>query len=93
MKIAVVGAGGVGASFGAMLAEAGHEVALLARGRHLDAIRADGLVVEREGRRRALKLAASDSTTTVIETTSEVMVIMPASSVESRSRAVPASPL
>jgi 2-dehydropantoate 2-reductase len=60
MKIAVVGAGGVGASFGAMLAEAGHEVALLARGRHLDAIRADGLVVEREGRRRALKLAASD---------------------------------
>ena len=61
MKIAVVGAGGVGASFGAMLAEAGHEVALLARGRHLEAIRADGLVVEREGRRRTLKLAASDT--------------------------------
>jgi hypothetical protein len=37
--------------------------------------------------------AASDSTTTVIETTREVMVIMPASSVDSRSRAVPASPL
>ena len=60
MKIAVVGAGGVGASFGAMLAQAGHEVSLLARGSHLDAIRANGLVVERAGERRALKLAASD---------------------------------
>ena len=60
MKIAVVGAGGVGASFGAMLAESGHEVALLARGAHLEAIRADGLVVEKAGARRTLKLAASD---------------------------------
>src|SRR5688572_23482998 len=60
MKIAVVGAGGVGASFGAMLADAGHEVALLARGAHLDAIEANGLVVERAGERRTLKLAASD---------------------------------
>jgi 2-dehydropantoate 2-reductase len=61
MKIAVVGAGGVGASFGALLAQAGHEVALLARGAHLDAIRAKGLVVERAGESRALKLAASDN--------------------------------
>jgi 2-dehydropantoate 2-reductase len=61
MKIAVVGAGGVGASFGALLAQAGHEVALLARGAHLDAIRSNGLVVERAGERRSLKLAASDN--------------------------------
>jgi 2-dehydropantoate 2-reductase len=61
MKIAVVGAGGVGASFGALLAQAGHEVALLARGAHLDAIRAKGLLVERAGKSRALKLAASDN--------------------------------
>ena len=61
MKIAVVGAGGVGASFGAMLAGAGHDVALLARGAHLEAIRRNGLVVERAGKRRTLKLAASDS--------------------------------
>jgi 2-dehydropantoate 2-reductase len=60
MKIAVVGAGGVGASFGAMLAEAGHEVALLARGSHLEAIRANGLTVERAGAQRTLELAASD---------------------------------
>lgn len=60
MKIAVVGAGGVGACYGALLAEAGHEVVLLARGAHLDAIRADGLVIERSGERRALRLPASD---------------------------------
>ena len=61
MKIAVVGAGGVGASFGAMLSQAGHEVALLARGAHLEAIRTGGLVVERAGERRVLKLAASNN--------------------------------
>jgi 2-dehydropantoate 2-reductase len=43
------------------LAQAGHEVALLARGAHLDSIRAKGLVVERAGKSRALKLAASDN--------------------------------
>jgi 2-dehydropantoate 2-reductase len=61
MKVAVVGAGGVGASFGAMLAQGGHEVVLLARGRHLEAIRANGLMVHRAGETHALKLAASDN--------------------------------
>ena len=40
MRIAVMGAGGVGGYFGARLAQAGHEVSFVARGRHLDAIRA-----------------------------------------------------
>jgi len=43
MKIAVVGAGGVGGYFGGRLAEAGADVTFLARGGHLDAIRANGL--------------------------------------------------
>ena len=46
MKIAVYGAGAIGAFVGARLAEAGHEVALIARGAHLEAIRANGLRVE-----------------------------------------------
>ena len=46
MKIAAMGAGGVGGYFGARLQQAGHEVAFFARGRHLDAIRANGLTVE-----------------------------------------------
>src|SRR4051794_29101299 len=45
MKIAVVGAGGVGGYFGGRLAEAGADVAFLARGAHLDAMRARGLRV------------------------------------------------
>jgi 2-dehydropantoate 2-reductase len=46
MRIAVFGAGGVGAYFGARLAEAGNEVSIVARGAHLDAIRAHGLRVD-----------------------------------------------
>ena len=42
MKIAVIGAGGVGGVFGARLAAAGHEVGLVARGAHLEAIRRGG---------------------------------------------------
>jgi len=43
MRIAVMGAGGVGGYFGALLARAGHEVAFVARGGHLAAMREHGL--------------------------------------------------
>ena len=46
MRIAVMGTGGVGGYFGARLAQAGHDVTFIARGKHLDAIRAVGLRVE-----------------------------------------------
>ena len=46
MRIAVFGAGGVGGYFGGRLAEAGESVAFVARGRHLEAIRREGLHVE-----------------------------------------------
>ena len=42
MKVAVVGAGGVGGYFGGLLARAGHELTFVARGDHLDAIRGKG---------------------------------------------------
>jgi 2-dehydropantoate 2-reductase len=45
MKIAVYGAGGVGGYYGGKLAQAGHEVHLIARGRHFTAIRERGLRV------------------------------------------------
>ena len=41
-RVAVVGAGGVGGYFAGVLALAGQQVQLLARGKHLDAIRAKG---------------------------------------------------
>jgi 2-dehydropantoate 2-reductase len=43
MRIAIVGTGGVGGVFGGLLAHAGHDVAFVARGENLSAIRASGL--------------------------------------------------
>ena len=48
MKFTVMGAGGVGGYFGARLAAAGHEVGFVARGRHLRAMRENGLAVRSE---------------------------------------------
>jgi len=45
-RIAIIGAGGVGGYYGARLAQAGHDVTLLARGEHLDAIRENGMVIK-----------------------------------------------
>jgi 2-dehydropantoate 2-reductase len=45
VKIAIVGAGGVGGYFGARLAAAGQDVGFVARGKHLEALRSQGLVV------------------------------------------------
>ncbi len=46
MKVGVMGAGSIGGYFGGMLARAGHDVTLIARGEHLDAIRRGGLRME-----------------------------------------------
>src|SRR5208283_690489 len=46
MRIAVIGAGGVGGAFGAALAKAGADVTFVARGAHLKAIRDNGLRIE-----------------------------------------------
>jgi 2-dehydropantoate 2-reductase len=45
MRIAVIGAGAIGTWLGAALARAGEDVALIARGRHLDAMRRGGVHV------------------------------------------------
>jgi 2-dehydropantoate 2-reductase len=46
MRIAVIGAGGVGGAFGTALAKAGADVTFVARGAHLKAMREHGLRVE-----------------------------------------------
>lgn len=46
MRIAVIGAGGVGGAFGAALAKAGADVTFVARGAHLAAMQKNGLRVE-----------------------------------------------
>ena len=55
MRYIVIGAGGVGGTIGGRLAQAGHEVVLVARGAHLDALRAQG----------GLRLATPEGTSVV----------------------------
>lgn len=45
MRFVVYGAGAIGGVVGGRLHQAGHDVVLVARGRHLDAIQRDGLVL------------------------------------------------
>jgi 2-dehydropantoate 2-reductase len=45
MRFAILGSGAVGGYYGARLARAGHDVTFVARGTHLDAIRAGGLQI------------------------------------------------
>jgi len=46
MRVAVIGAGGIGRLYGGVLARAGHHVSLLARGDHLRAIQQHGLRIQ-----------------------------------------------
>lgn len=60
MRIGIVGAGAVGGFLAGHLARAGTEVALLARGAHLAALRDRGLTVESQGQRWTVQVPASD---------------------------------
>ncbi len=46
MRIAIMGSGGMGGYFGGMLARAGEDVHFIARGAHLEAMKASGLTVK-----------------------------------------------
>ena len=60
MRIAVMGAGSTGGYFGGMLARAGNDVSLIARGAHLEAIRANGLKVVRDDDEFTVQCQATD---------------------------------
>ncbi len=61
MKVAVMGAGSIGGYFGGMLARDGHDVTLIARGEHLEAIRRDGLKMQTEGGDFVVSCSATDN--------------------------------
>ena len=58
-KIAVMGAGAVGCYYGGMLARAGHEVTLIGRPNHVDAIQRDGLLLDTQSFKEQVRLQAS----------------------------------
>jgi 2-dehydropantoate 2-reductase len=65
IKVAVMGAGAVGCYFGGMLARAGHEVVLIARPRHVEAIAKDGLRLQTTTFDERVPLAASSDSAAV----------------------------
>ncbi|MBE0414628.1 2-dehydropantoate 2-reductase [Yoonia sp.] len=61
MRIAILGAGATGGLLAVALAEAGHDVSILVRGPHLDAIRTDGLCLrDLSGQETVIRLHATD---------------------------------
>lgn len=65
MKVAVMGAGAVGCYYGAMLARAGHEVVLIGRPSHVEAVRANGLRLETKAFDEHVRLDASTEASAV----------------------------
>ena len=65
MKIAVMGAGSVGCYFGGMLARAGHDVTLIARAAHVQAIRRDGLLLDTQTFREYVQVRAESDASAV----------------------------
>ena len=59
MRIAVMGAGGVGGCLGALLAHAGNDVSLIARGEHLRAIQTNGLRLRQDDAEFTVHLPAT----------------------------------
>lgn len=60
MRIAIMGSGGLGGYFGARLAQGGADVHFIARGRHLEAMRRDGLRIEGPEPMHLPKVQATD---------------------------------
>jgi len=67
MKFAIVGAGAIGAFLGAMLARAGEDVTLVARGPHLQAMQKHGVRVRGEIGEFQVPVTATDDPATVGE--------------------------
>lgn len=65
MRIAVMGAGSIGGYFGGMLARFGHDVTLIARGKHLETIRKDGLKILNDDGHFLVKCDATDDPTSI----------------------------
>lgn len=60
-KICIYGAGAIGGYMGAMLAKAGADVSLVARGPHLAAMRENGLILETAEGRETVPVTASEN--------------------------------
>jgi 2-dehydropantoate 2-reductase len=65
MRVAVLGSGGIGGYYGALLARSGHDVAFIARGAHLEAMQRRGLTVRTSEGESTIPVTASADTANV----------------------------
>jgi 2-dehydropantoate 2-reductase len=84
MNIAIVGPGGIGSTFASQLAQAGHEVTVVARGKRLEQLRQSEAIVSTSGKRASVRVSAALDTTTawdlvlVTVLASQVDAVLPA---------------
>jgi 2-dehydropantoate 2-reductase len=90
MRVLVIGAGAVGAWLAGVLLRGGAEVALLARGATLQAIRADGLSLIEGERRETFSPAASDNAADLPHPDAAVMAVKSYAFAEAATAAAPA---
>src|SRR5712671_861703 len=64
-RIAVMGAGAVGCYYGGMLARAGHDVTLIGRAQHVNAVRKSGLRVQTSAFDEHVPMRASEEPTAI----------------------------
>src|SRR5437667_385986 len=65
MRVAVLGSGGIGGYYGALLKRSGHDVAFIARGAHLEAMQRRGLTVRTPEGQSTIPVTASADTASV----------------------------
>jgi len=87
MKIAVMGAGAVGCYYGGMLARAGHEVTLVARPHHAQAMNAQGLLLETQAFSQRVRVAAHTDASAV-RSAQWVLLCVKSTDTESAGRAL-----
>ena len=75
MRFVVLGAGAVGGVVGARLAEHGHDVLLIARGAHYEAIKKDGLRIESPDEAITLPVPVVDSPSRISWTSDDVLLL------------------
>jgi 2-dehydropantoate 2-reductase len=76
MEIAVLGVGGLGGYLGARLAQHGHRIHLIARGRNLEAIRARGVHVEAPSGAYVVKPASAEADARAVPNCDVVLVVV-----------------
>jgi 2-dehydropantoate 2-reductase len=75
MRFVIYGAGGIGGVIGARLFEHGHDVALIARGAHRDAIAADGLRINSLEGSRTLRIPVAGDPSTLGLTVDDIVLL------------------